>query len=490
MKRIFGIIMACILTLGLLGYRDLHSFPKPIDASKIHTSTPAGNMLVGTGELDGLTVSMSGNRIIGSYHDVISATSGITIQVLLEEGYFDFPNINNYGLVAMSVGALFTLAVGILFAIYGKDRPLVQSVEFHVPAGVNSAEVGTIIDEEVNDNDVMSLILDWGRRGLLTINETKATLHFRKIRDIEPEARDYEKEMFADLFARGDDVNTTALTGSFYKTIHKTKDGIERYFSDKQRALSTETSIAMQIVLALFSFLPVVLMTFVTGYAYYRQIDMYMIAVVFQIILLIGCTYLAAYLYKRRYIVELWSRISRILLYLLSGLLYGIPVLLMFIILNHTGTSLTQGAVVALVQLVLIILVVLMRKRTRYGNDMLGQILGLREFIMVADQDRLQQLCDENPYYFYDILPYAYALGLTEIWNEHFKDLNYHDCDWFVSYYDYPDRYSMCRAMESQMHIAQGAMASIPESASEGGGSSGGGFSGGGGFGSSSGGSW
>ena len=142
---------------------------------------------------------------------------------------------------------------------------------------------------------------------------------------------------------------------------------------------------------------------------------------------------------------------------------------------------------------ILVILVVrFMKKRTEYGNQILGQVIGLRNFILVAEQDRLQELVDENPYYFYDILPFAYALGLTDVWNDHFKNLTIQPCDWYYSPY-YSNPYYMTNSLSSQMHVIERAMTSAPAPESSSGGfssgSSGGGFSGGG-FGGSSGGGW
>ena len=132
-----------------------------------------------------------------------------------------------------------------------------------------------------------------------------------------------------------------------------------------------------------------------------------------------------------------------------------------------------------------------MKKRTDYGNQVLGQVIGLRNFIIVAEEDRLQELVDENPYYFYDILPFAYALGLTDVWNDHFKKLTIQPCEWYSSRL-YGNPYYMTNSLTSQMHVIERAMTSAPAPESSSGGfSSGGGSSGGfsgGGFGGSSGG--
>lgn len=125
-------------------------------------------------------------------------------------------------------------------------------------------------------------------------------------------------------------------------------------------------------------------------------------------------------------------------------------------------------------------------KRTKAGNQVYGQILGFKEFIKKAELDRLKMLVEENPSYYYDIMPYAYVLGLSEQWIENFETMHMPEPDWYSGRDPFGDAvfYSMVRSAN--------ACATAPEAS--GGGSSGGGFSGGGfsggGSGGGGGGAW
>ena len=153
------------------------------------------------------------------------------------------------------------------------------------------------------------------------------------------------------------------------------------------------------------------------------------------------------------------------------------------------------AVITILLNILVLVETVYMKKRTDYCNEVLGQVVGLRNFIIVAEEDRLKELVKENPYYFYDILPFAYALGLTNVWNEHFKNLTIQPCEWYHTY-EANSPYYMHNSLQSHMHAMERTMTTPPpsETSSGGysfssGGSSGGGFSGGG-FGGSSGGGW
>ena len=125
-------------------------------------------------------------------------------------------------------------------------------------------------------------------------------------------------------------------------------------------------------------------------------------------------------------------------------------------------------------------------KRTKAGNRVYGQILGFKEFIKKAELDRLKMLVEENPSYYYDIMPYAYVLGLSDQWIENFETMHMPEPDWYSGRDPFGDAvfYSMVRSAN--------ACATAPEAS--GGGSSGGGFSGGGfsggGSGGGGGGAW
>ena len=130
----------------------------------------------------------------------------------------------------------------------------------------------------------------------------------------------------------------------------------------------------------------------------------------------------------------------------------------------------------------------------------MGKILGLREFIKTAEVDRIEALVEEDPEYFFSILPYAYVMGLTNKWIKKFENINVEAPDWYYSYnttgHYFPIFY-MGDSMGGMTNAVTTAVAPhLPASTFSGSdtgggwfsGGSGGGFSGGGGGGFSGGG--
>ena len=61
--------------------------------------------------------------------------------------------------------------------------------------------------------------------------------------------------------------------------------------------------------------------------------------------------------------------------------------------------------------------------KTDSYTDLLGRVLGFRDFIKTAELDKLNELVEEDPEYFYHIMPYAYVFGLSNKWIKNFEDL-------------------------------------------------------------------
>ena len=133
-------------------------------------------------------------------------------------------------------------------------------------------------------------------------------------------------------------------------------------------------------------------------------------------------------------------------------------------------------------------------KRTPLGNEMLGKLRGFRTFLLTAEKDKLEMLVERDPSYFYNILPYTYALGVSKECIKKFKTITLKQPNWYDNSVTFSSM-SFTGFMNSTMRSANNAMSSRPSSSSGGGmsggsgGGSGGGFSGGG-SGGGGGGSW
>lgn len=67
-------------------------------------------------------------------------------------------------------------------------------------------------------------------------------------------------------------------------------------------------------------------------------------------------------------------------------------------------------------------------------SSLKGRVQGFKNFLIAARKDELELLVEDNPYYFYDILPYTMALNISDVWVDKFKCINIviPEVDWYI----------------------------------------------------------
>lgn len=144
------------------------------------------------------------------------------------------------------------------------------------------------------------------------------------------------------------------------------------------------------------------------------------------------------------------------------------------------------------------LLVPTMKRRTDYSARLAARIKGFRRFIETAQYQQLKMLSDQNPGYFFNVLPYAYVFGLSTQWMEKFMKIGIPYPSWYSSYDPSYSPYTYDSLMTTSYHSFRHTYSSytIRYHSSVGGssgghdsGSSGGSFSGGG-VGGGGGGAW
>lgn len=124
----------------------------------------------------------------------------------------------------------------------------------------------------------------------------------------------------------------------------------------------------------------------------------------------------------------------------------------------------------------------IMPRKTHKGMQVLREVLGLEEYISRAETDRMEFAAAEN--HFEELLPYAIAFDLTEVWAKKFEGLLRQPPGWYDGRFHTFSPYWMGYRMAMLQRSAHRAATTTPRQASGGwrGGSAfgGGGFSGGG----------
>lgn len=72
-------------------------------------------------------------------------------------------------------------------------------------------------------------------------------------------------------------------------------------------------------------------------------------------------------------------------------------------------------------------------RRTETGNRIRDEILGLRRYLRRVTKPELLRILRSNPDYYYELAPYALALGVDKQFAKHFGSIRQPSCTWLVS---------------------------------------------------------
>lgn len=439
---------------------------------------------VGSTQTSGLYYFLEGNTIYGELDSdiTLSPYEGVNVRLSLPEGYFERTEETPYlAYIAIVLAVITLLTAFLLWWVFGRDDPVVETVEFYPPDGLNSVELAFVYHGASSRDDVISLIVYLAQKGYIEIQEgqgKKPGKDFTLIRKRPYDGVNELEQIFMDgLFAKGEKVTKKDLENSFYKTVNRitakmgAKENREKIFYANSLNKGWILWLLPLLTCVLAGFLPV-------KYFEYSLIAGLVIPLGVGVVFMIS----SLAFFSQGNIV---GRLICGVVFLAAGCIgYGIFLRESF----HYENNWYQVAyIIALVaSYAAMFFNCYLSKRTPYGTKMLGRIRGFKNFLETAEKERLEALVMENPQYFYEILPYTYVLKVSDKWMKKFESITVEPPAWYASgHYSSFDMIMFHHFMNSTMSAATSSMTSTPSSSS----GSGGGFSGGG-SGGGGGGSW
>ena len=475
------------------------TMPKDFDTDKIGFSVGK----YGTSGIpkDGyFNYSVKNNVITGTYNKTLPPNNGFTVRITLPDGYFEKQKlkITIFDFIAICLPIIFLIIAIFEWKKYGKDEKPVETVEFNPPDNMNSLDVAYAYKGKANSNDVVSLLIYLANKGYIKIKveETGSKLlkskSYKIIEVKKYDGNDENERLFLErLFKNGTIYRTennnvfrcvtkSDLEESFYTTVNEIIDNENTSeFKNKIFEKGLWNRAKKIIILSLLVILTMSIGPLLNG----TKIKTTVIA---NLVLIV--TTMLFYLFALSSKFNNTRIKNIIILFVISFftsfsfvfvLLYDI---LSEITINMNELGLIEIGIQVISLIFIMILVTLMKRRTKYGTEVLGRILGFKTFLKTAEKEKLETLVNQDPEYFYNILPYAYVLGVSNEWIKNFETISLMPPEWYVgndSYYDY---HTFSNNYNYLMRTSANAMTSRPSSSDSYSSFSGGSFSGGGGF--------
>ncbi len=456
-----------------------------------HEFDPSGiNITVGSyGSEDSTRAvfDVQGQTISGSVPGGLDAYEGLTIYLELPQGYFT-KAVHNYAIDAFAIVLILLIAALIIYFYirYGRDRLIPETVEFYAPNGIDPAHAGLLADGMPDSKDMIALIMYWADLGYINIIEQDKKISLKRLHQLPGSSPKYQLTIFNGLFQAGEFVTLDSLKEKFYTTMSTGKSQLQGAYQDKITEPSSRKAQGGAVIL---SILPLGISI---GRAVLSKPFDSMAMMVFTTILAVAMMILwLPILISNRMRWRVRSKIGRI--FPIIGAAVILPIVHFLnaaAIMDTSRDPLYVSMIAAIVSLITVPFAVKMNRRTLEGEQLFARLMGFRNFMIRAEKDRIEKLVMDNPSYFYDVLPYAYVLGVSDKWARNFEGLDIQPPSWY-----YTDTMTAFTAIHfaNQMDRTASSMNSVmisqPASSGGGGGGGGGGFSGGG-FGGGGGGSW
>lgn len=374
-----------------------------------------------------IQMSFEGNQLIGKSISGFVSRPGESITVLMnlpvdsvKELKPLWPFWTDYGWVFL-VGALVS-GFYYVWRKFGKDDKVVTTTSYYAPENMDPAMAGFLIDDREDNADLIALIPYWGNKGLIRIEEIPKKGLFGKKADTK----------IIQIKELPNDVPTyereifIGLFGSDFDGLEK-----EVLVSSLKDSFYTTMNSAKTSLKE-------------NAQPYYEAKS------------------------KKVQTITLLVLIGLAIVFGAIGLFFwGIIALI----------------VIVITCVILLVFNMLMIKKNAKGNQLLSELKGFKQFIKVAEENKLKMLLKDDPGYFENTMGYALAFGLFEKWAKKFEALHVPPPNWYTSSTGhYLGMRDFSKSFSGAMSSTQSTMVSSPKSSgSSGGGSSGGGFGGGGG---------
>lgn len=401
-----------------------------------------------------------------SNNDVVQSNNGKTVKVTI--GYLDafkgveiackMPDgtlktyVSNEYVATLIIGIVVVVLAILAKLVFGKNMPLTPIVGYYPPRAdeqddgnsnsdyrikyLSPAQLGKIIDDECSSEDAASMIFYWASNGYLDIDErAKNDLYLIKNRDIDG-VRAAEETLFNSLFRNAN----TRDDGRKEVSLDSLKDDAGIKFAEFANKINAEggvryknkdvvaykkfpvVSIVLTAIVALISVVYYVFGTYyrglVSGFDSLFSLNyFYAIAAIIPPVVaaMIGMKWFKYY--------HKFTPAKRNAVFVAYCLFTVILTFCSTVVIPQDMMFLSERIILTLTMSIASIIAPLVRKRSDEYTMLLNEVIGFRNFLRDVEKDKLETLIDEDPKYFYTILPYANVLGVSDVWEEKIKDI-------------------------------------------------------------------
>jgi len=369
------------------------------------------------------TIELSSNRPI-FMKEGLEFLIGINLGIFNQPSLLSRPNVDMF--IASAILILGLISIIIIWLIWYKNKNIKYEsvVQYTPPQNLSPAGVGYFRYGKSKPEQISALMISLAKQGIIKIKQNFDKKFWQKSKytfDM------IDKEKAKEVKFMGEAFLIESLFKYYLMTNNRLFLEIKAIISKSENRKSTNTIIISFIFMFLIF--------------YIVKIDLILILIVAGVIyLIISRESKFREIYQAIYLEEVAPYYIK-LPNLIRTIFWIIPLTCLFLaIFSYTSGYSLIAIALFIVSILIHILSQMPPKRSQAGDEMMAYILGFEEYIVVAEKHRLD--FQGKNYLFFEILPYAIALGHTKVWTKAFEGISEITPDWFVGTYKYNHNFS------------------------------------------------
>ena len=359
-----------------------------------------------------ITTIVGGQLLNGSTTQGMQDREKVSLVMDVSEDMFPgkllLERVGNPEILPMSVFAGLALLYWIIFM---RTWPVFRHQRTIPIEGLTAGELGCRLTAA--GVDLTMMVFTWAQLGYLRIMvDKKGRVFLERRMDMGNERGETENRVFRSLFSRGDVVDATgARYAKLCRSVEETVSGIREMYT--KRAGNVKIFRIFGCMISVFCGICYAMNLAKT------QLPQILLSILFVIIGVVTAWGMQSAMYKIHVRGKIPVYIGSVcgLLWILLGILVGQWIM---------GLTVVAG------QYLIGLLAAYGGRRSELGMLHAGEVLGIRHFLRKLDDKQLKRLLDNNPDYFFDMLPYAIALGVDKKFAKAFGKMPMADCHYLL----------------------------------------------------------
>ena len=359
-----------------------------------------------------LSITVSNNMITGLIMQQLKDRETLSMTMVVPESMFDgvstYVRQGNPEIIPMVVVGLAALIYWILFL---RGMPLLRERRNSPPEGITAGELGSRLT--MAGTDLTAMVFSWAQMGYILIQlDDRGRVWLHKKMDMGNERNPFEVKTFQTLFGRRDIVDGT---GARYAAVARK---LSRLNPARKNMMSPKCGNMMIFRIAMSAVHMICGVCFAMNFTD-KLVFLVILVPVLAVLGAVSGWLIQAGMYR----LHLRFRIPAVISLVISLVWLGLGIWCGAWIIGLCGV---------LVQLLAGLMAAYGGRRSELGRQNATQILGLRHYFKTVDREDLKRIQDNDPEYFYNLLPFAMAMGVDMAFARRFGSQKMGSCPYFI----------------------------------------------------------